>query len=384
MGLRFRKSVKLSKHSKINFNKDSVSLSVGTKGMHYTVNSNGRTTKSVGIPGTGVYYSESSSNNKSAAEQPVSNGKQTPYLNTKGLNPIAYFIITFLLGYLGVHHFIDGKIGKGILYLCTVGIFGIGWIVDCIISFIALFNKPASQEQTPFEPAVDTPVNNSPQKVNVGKMSSVTFGGYQSQSGHYLNYNLYSVNGVNHSTGRKITKKYNAKDETALRNILDKNGIDEPYKIEVIKCMPPTEAQFNFADNIGIEYPSDISQEDIHYMLNRFEYNDVGASQELADYADSIGVFFSAYVGMNDLISLILNHSDFDRCVFYAYAVDMSLKGRELGNMKKEQKYQSYCAFANYALNNEKILKSVKDRDVSDYYTPHKGTTAYKEVINFI
>lgn len=147
MGLRFRKSVKLGKHSKINFNKDSVSFTVGTKGMHYTVNSKGRTTKSVGIPGTGLYYSESSSN-KSAAEQPVSNGQQTPYLNTKGLNPIAYFIITFFLGFLGVHHFIDGKIGKGILYLFTLGICGIGWIVDCIISFIAIFSKPTSQEQS--------------------------------------------------------------------------------------------------------------------------------------------------------------------------------------------------------------------------------------------
>lgn len=33
-------------------------------------------------------------------------------------------------GYFGLHHFYVGKIGMGILYLCTVGLFCIGWIVD--------------------------------------------------------------------------------------------------------------------------------------------------------------------------------------------------------------------------------------------------------------
>lgn len=35
-------------------------------------------------------------------------------------------------GFLGIHQFYVGKIGKGILYLCTAGIFCIGWIVDII------------------------------------------------------------------------------------------------------------------------------------------------------------------------------------------------------------------------------------------------------------
>lgn len=35
-------------------------------------------------------------------------------------------------GYFGLHYFYVGKIGMGILYLCTVGIFGIGWIIDII------------------------------------------------------------------------------------------------------------------------------------------------------------------------------------------------------------------------------------------------------------
>ena len=34
---------------------------------------------------------------------------------------------------LGAHKFYEGKVGMGILYLLTCGLFGIGWIVDIII-----------------------------------------------------------------------------------------------------------------------------------------------------------------------------------------------------------------------------------------------------------
>lgn len=56
MGLRFRKSVKIAPGVKVNFNKKSVGVSVGAKGAHVSVNSSGRKTTSVGIPGTGLSY----------------------------------------------------------------------------------------------------------------------------------------------------------------------------------------------------------------------------------------------------------------------------------------------------------------------------------------
>ena len=43
---------------RLNFNKNSVGLSLGVKGAHYTMNSNGRRTVSAGIPGTGLYSVE--------------------------------------------------------------------------------------------------------------------------------------------------------------------------------------------------------------------------------------------------------------------------------------------------------------------------------------
>ena len=58
MSLRFRRSITICKGVRLNFGKTGTSVSFGTKGMHYTVNTNGKRTPSVGVPGTGLYYSE--------------------------------------------------------------------------------------------------------------------------------------------------------------------------------------------------------------------------------------------------------------------------------------------------------------------------------------
>ena len=49
-------------------------------------------------------------------------------------------ILCVLLGYVGGHKFYEGKIGMGIVYLFTGGLFLIGVIID----FIALLGKPTT------------------------------------------------------------------------------------------------------------------------------------------------------------------------------------------------------------------------------------------------
>lgn len=62
---RFRRSVKITPGLKINLNKKSTSVTVGGKGFHHTVSSNGKKTTSVGIPGTGLSYVDVQSSKKS-------------------------------------------------------------------------------------------------------------------------------------------------------------------------------------------------------------------------------------------------------------------------------------------------------------------------------
>ena len=48
------------------------------------------------------------------------------------------FIITLLFGWLGVHKFMQKKYVLGILYFFTLGLFGIGWLIDTIMAFIRM------------------------------------------------------------------------------------------------------------------------------------------------------------------------------------------------------------------------------------------------------
>ena len=48
------------------------------------------------------------------------------------------FILCLFFGFFGVHKFYERKIGMGILYIFTIGLCGIGWLIDI---FVILF-KP--------------------------------------------------------------------------------------------------------------------------------------------------------------------------------------------------------------------------------------------------
>ena len=41
-------------------------------------------------------------------------------------------ILCLVFGFFGAHQFYSGRIGRGILYLFTMGLFGIGWFIDLV------------------------------------------------------------------------------------------------------------------------------------------------------------------------------------------------------------------------------------------------------------
>lgn len=43
------------------------------------------------------------------------------------------FLLCLFFGLYGGHKFYEGKKGMGILYLCTFGLWGYGWLFDCIM-----------------------------------------------------------------------------------------------------------------------------------------------------------------------------------------------------------------------------------------------------------
>ena len=58
MGLRFTKHIKLGKHLRLNISKSGVGISGGVRGARISFNPKTGVRSSVGLPGTGIYYSE--------------------------------------------------------------------------------------------------------------------------------------------------------------------------------------------------------------------------------------------------------------------------------------------------------------------------------------
>lgn len=51
-------------------------------------------------------------------------------LPTRSIGAAYAFMLFTLIGLAGIQHFYMGKIGRGILWLLTFGLFGIGTIID--------------------------------------------------------------------------------------------------------------------------------------------------------------------------------------------------------------------------------------------------------------
>lgn len=57
------------------------------------------------------------------------------------------FIICLLGGWFGLHKFIKGEIFWGIVYACTGGFFGIGYILDCVFGFFEMLGSLKAGEE---------------------------------------------------------------------------------------------------------------------------------------------------------------------------------------------------------------------------------------------
>lgn len=131
MGMRFKKSISLGSGAKLNLNKSSISMSVGKKGARYTVNSKGHTTTTVGIPGTGVYYTSTSGdrtdNCKDTDNISESDYAPSPNVVDKTANRIGNICLILAIPCLGM--LLSGNLLLIILGVLGFSIFAIGGVV---------------------------------------------------------------------------------------------------------------------------------------------------------------------------------------------------------------------------------------------------------------
>ena len=125
MGTRFRKSKKTLPGVRLNLNKNSASISIGPKGFKQTFSTTGKKTTTVGIPGSGLSYTQTSGGHSQTAPEVCAD---LAPVSVKSRS-VALWLCVFL-GWAGVHRFYVGKAGTGILWFLTCGMFCVGWVAD--------------------------------------------------------------------------------------------------------------------------------------------------------------------------------------------------------------------------------------------------------------
>ena len=98
MGLRFSKSIKLGKHTRLNLNKKSFGVSFGGKGARFTLNSKGRRTSTFGIPGTGLSYTTASGGKKKSRSKSKAKGRKVCGSSTGAAKPSGCLIVAACIG----------------------------------------------------------------------------------------------------------------------------------------------------------------------------------------------------------------------------------------------------------------------------------------------
>ena len=67
------------------------------------------------------------------ADRPLPSPAEPTILNPSEHSRLTAFLLCIVLGWVGAHRFYVGKIGTGILWLCTFGIFAVGTIYDAVL-----------------------------------------------------------------------------------------------------------------------------------------------------------------------------------------------------------------------------------------------------------
>ena len=158
MGLRFRKSVKIAPGVRLNLNKNSTSVSFGGKGAHYTVSSNGRRTASVGIPGTGISYSASTSSGKGgkARDAAKSSGGSSSGRGGNDKNGCLWLLLGIALLPILLTYWLWTTDMFKLSKKARAGIIAVMWAVLIILGIVGGNNKESTQQQ-PMPTATPTP-----------------------------------------------------------------------------------------------------------------------------------------------------------------------------------------------------------------------------------
>lgn len=195
---------------------------------------------------------------------------------------------------------------------------------------------------------------------------------------------LFTVHGTNPKTGRQNKKVFEAIDATEAEALASAAGLIPPFETSCGPMDGPSEAQVEYAANVGITIPEGACKEDVSALLTRYEKDDPErATAGFLEYLAAKGWRHSSLVGYKEMFWQAMKCTESppderEQIALYAYCAVQGEKGREIGNLLTDPRKERYFAFADRVLADGKLLASFRRQTFREYYQPEKRSAIYQ------
>ena len=212
-----------------------------------------------------------------------------------------------------------------------------------------------------------------------GELPMADVGGYVSPSGGFVNFGRFRVSGMNASTGRKNTKRYEVRTEEEARAAATADGLGDPMTVEVEQNEGPTEQQVAYALDLKATIPAGACKADVSAIISRITDEDEAAPDPgLSRWAHDCGVRFSRFVGHDALLGYMSHQlQGADAGTLYAYAVYLQEKGGSFSDPRRLPAYDGLRRCGEAVAADPALMKSLEGRDADDLRRPNRGTKIY-------
>lgn len=315
-------------------------------------------------------------------------------------NKIIKCFITIFLGWLGIHKFMEKKKSVGILYLCTMGLFGIGWIIDSINSVKELMNvfsndsiEKEKKDLNMFNVKKDSlEVNDEETKIRLKKLNElknrtvkvIGLNGEEKDVKQYKNFLNENDNVVLLSKSDGDNKIYHLwydcyeswndeyKSKFQQWEEADYNKIEKEYSL-CKRCQEscyrydnPNSTITGYSFKYYYDEYIDIEEIDYTYLLSQREYKILESFDKLKDFSKIYKELKmkNKYFKKNDVLWSIYN----DLRLKYEFEKDMSFLGiifeHQTEILMNDRKYQQaietyltslYCYLFHYEISTKEV-----------------------------
>ena len=208
----------------------------------------------------------------------------------------------------------------------------------------------------------------------------------------------YSIKAYYTPTKRFRTVIQIGSSEEVCYENMRKEGYTDPFEaMEIFD--DPTEAQLNYAANLGIKVPADATKQDVSAMLDFKENNDNAPNVRLLSFAYQQNLYVSKYIGEERLYDFLFEALDLPiKIVFFIFSIyEHSTKTRTY-NPNEHPLKASFVDFSNLYVSDDRFVKSMNryrgsdlryfgETNLGDHeysFGGSRDTIAYKAAINFL